>query len=135
MLAPLTDTLEGVVEGVVVATTVGTFCVVVVFDIGQLAPALLRVLLHDVTVSVDMAVVVVFQAWKVVLLALDEVVMATEDDELDVINELDEDEVDEVVGLGVSDTRLPVTLISAAQAARSVPSGQHVVLPALSAAQ
>jgi hypothetical protein len=110
------DTVEGVVE----ATTVGTLCVVVVFDAGQVAEAL-RVLVQVVTVPVDVAVVVVFWATKVLLELLDDEVVMMIDDELD------EDEVDEVVGLGVSDTRLPVTLNIAAQAARSVPLGQHHV--------
>lgn len=121
------DTLEG--EGVAEATTLGTLCVVVVFEPVR-AAELVRVLSHDVRVSVVMAVVVVFQAWKVVLLALaDEVVMTDE------VDEFDDDEVDEVVGLGVSDTRLPVTLISAAQEARSTPLGQHVVSPVVPRAQ
>ena len=58
-----------------------------------------------------------------------------EDGVVTIDDELDEDEVDEVVGLGVSETRLPVTLNSAAQAARSVPLGQHHVWPAESAVQ
>lgn len=49
------DTVEGVVE----ATTLGALDVVVVFDAGHVAEPP-RVLVHVVTVPVDVAVVVVF---------------------------------------------------------------------------
>jgi len=123
MLAPLT----GTVEGVVVGTTLAVLWVVVVLDAAQVAE-LPRVLVQVVLVSVSVAVIVVFWARNVLLELDDDVVMTIDD-------ELDEAEVDEVVGLGVSETRLPVTLNSAAQAARSVPSGQHHVWPAESAVQ
>jgi hypothetical protein len=41
----------------------------------------------------------------------------------------------EVTGAGVCETRPPTTLYAAAQAARSMPSGQHQVSPLLSAVQ
>jgi hypothetical protein len=41
----------------------------------------------------------------------------------------------EVAGGGVCETRPPSTLYAAAQAARSMPSGQHQVSPLLSAVQ
>jgi hypothetical protein len=118
VLAPLIET----VDGFAVATTVGVLCEVVAFDAGEVAaPLRLVVAVIPVPISVAVAVAEEFWARKVLLLDPDEVVITAVDEELD------ETAVDEVVGLGVSETRLPVTLNSLAQAARSRPLGQHHV--------
>jgi ligand-binding sensor domain-containing protein len=66
--------------------------------------------------------------------SVDEVLLVVVEDGVVVLLELEEVEVDVVAG-GVCETRPPVTLYAAAQAARSIPSGQHHVSPWESAVQ